>query len=85
MSSKRILVAEDETLIRLDLVEMLTEAGYQVVAQATNGIEAIKFAEELKPDLSILDVKMPELDGIRSEEHTLNSSHMSESRMPSSA
>jgi len=72
MSSKRILVAEDETLIRLDLVEMLTEAGYEVVAQATNGIEAVKFAEELKPDLSILDVKMPELDGISAAEKIIN-------------
>ena len=71
-SSKRILVAEDETLIRLDLVEMLSEAGYEVVAQATNGIEAVKFAEELKPDLSILDVKMPELDGISAAEKIIN-------------
>jgi response regulator NasT len=62
--SARILVAEDEALIRLDLVEMLTEAGYEVVAQATNGVEAIALAKEFKPDLAILDVKMPELDGI---------------------
>ena len=60
----RILVAEDDALIRLDLVEMLTEAGYEVVAQATNGVEAIALAKEFKPDLAILDVKMPELDGI---------------------
>lgn len=60
----RILVAEDEALIRLDLIEMLTEAGYEVVAQATNGVEAIALAKEYKPDLAILDVKMPELDGI---------------------
>ena len=60
----RILVAEDEALIRLDLVEMLTEAGYEVVAQATNGVEAIALAKEFEPDLAILDVKMPELDGI---------------------
>ena len=60
----RILVAEDEALIRLDLVEMLTESGYEVVAQATNGVEAIALAKEFKPDLAILDVKMPGLDGI---------------------
>ena len=63
-SAPRILVAEDEALIRLDLVEMLTEAGYTVVAQANNGLEAIALAREFKPDLAILDVKMPELDGI---------------------
>jgi two-component system, response regulator PdtaR len=62
--ASRILVAEDEAIIRLDLVEMLTEAGYQVIAEATNGVEAIALAKEHKPDLAILDVKMPELDGI---------------------
>jgi len=66
--SARILVAEDEAIIRLDLVEMLTEAGYTVVAEATNGLEAIALAEEHKPDLAILDVKMPELDGISAAE-----------------
>ncbi|MBM3656010.1 MAG: response regulator [Actinobacteria bacterium] len=60
----RILIAEDETLIRLDLVEMLTESGYEVVGQASNGQEAIDLAKELKPELAILDVKMPVLDGI---------------------
>ncbi len=64
----RILVAEDEAIIRLDLVEMLTESGYTVVAEATNGLEAIALAEEHKPDLAILDVKMPELDGISAAE-----------------
>jgi response regulator NasT len=64
----RILVAEDETLIRMDLVEMLREAGYDVVGEATNGSEAITLAEELKPDLAILDVKMPVLDGISAAE-----------------
>ena len=60
----RILVAEDETIIRLDLVEMLTEAGYEVVAQAENGAVAIELAKLHKLDLAILDVKMPEVDGI---------------------
>ena len=64
----RILVAEDETLIRMDLVEMLTEAGYEVIAQATNGEEAISMANEHKPDLAILDVQMPVLDGISAAE-----------------
>ena len=64
----RILVAEDEAIIRLDLVEMLTDAGYQVVAEATNGVEAIAFAKEHNPDIAILDVKMPELDGISAAE-----------------
>ena len=64
----RILVAEDETLIRMDLVEMLTEAGYEVIAQATNGEEAISLANEHKPDLVILDVQMPVLDGISAAE-----------------
>ena len=60
----RILVAEDETIIRLDLVEMLTEAGYEVVAQAENGAVAVELAKLHNPDLAILDVKMPEMDGI---------------------
>ena len=66
--SKRILIAEDETLIRLDLAEMLREAGYEVIAEASNGEEAIAQAEEKKPDLAILDVKMPKLDGISAAE-----------------
>ena len=67
----RILVAEDEALIRLDLVEMLTDAGYQVVAEATNGVEAIALAKEHLPDIAILDVKMPELDGISAAEQII--------------
>ena len=63
-SKIRILVAEDETIIRLDLIEMLTEAGYEVVAQAENGAVAIDMAKLHKPDLAILDVKMPLVDGI---------------------
>ncbi|SFQ67097.1 response regulator NasT [Amycolatopsis arida] len=61
---RRVLVAEDEALIRLDLVEMLREEGYQVVGEAGDGEEAVKLATELKPDLVILDVKMPKVDGI---------------------
>ncbi len=68
----RILVAEDETLIRMDLVEMLQDAGYEVVAQASNGQEAIDFANEHKPDLAILDVKMPVLDGISAAEKIIS-------------
>jgi two-component system, response regulator PdtaR len=68
----RILVAEDEALIRMDLVEMLQEAGYEVVAQATNGEEAIALATEHQPDLAILDVKMPVLDGISAAEKIIS-------------
>jgi response regulator NasT len=64
----RILVAEDEALIRMDLVEMLNEAGYEVVAEAADGAQAIELAQLHKPDLAILDVKMPVLDGISAAE-----------------
>ena len=71
-SPVRILVAEDEALILMDLVEMLQEAGYTVVAQATNGEEAIALATEHQPDLAILDVKMPILDGISAAEKIIS-------------
>ena len=64
----RILVAEDEALIRLDLAEMLVEAGYDVVGQASNGEQAVEMATELTPDLVIMDVKMPVMDGITAAE-----------------
>jgi response regulator NasT len=64
----RVIVAEDEVLIRLDLVEMLTEEGYEVVGQAGDGEAAVSLATELKPDLVIMDVKMPKLDGISAAE-----------------
>ncbi|WP_414689753.1 ANTAR domain-containing response regulator [Nocardioides sp.] len=65
----RVVIAEDEVLIRMDLKEMLTEEGYDVVGEAGDGQEAIRLAEELRPDLVILDVKMPILDGIAAAEH----------------
>jgi response regulator NasT len=60
----RVLIAEDEALIRLDLAEMLREEGYEVVGEAGDGQEAVELAEQLKPDLVIMDVKMPRRDGI---------------------
>jgi response regulator NasT len=60
----RILVAEDETIIRLDLRTTLEEAGFEVCAEARNGEEAVELAASERPDLAILDVKMPKLDGI---------------------
>ena len=71
-SAYRILVAEDETLIRMDLAEMLQEAGYEVVGAASDGSEAVALAESLKPDLTILDVKMPVLDGISAAENIIS-------------
>lgn len=60
----RVLIAEDEALIRLDLAEMLRDEGYHVVGEAADGQEAVELAEELRPDLVIMDVKMPRRDGI---------------------
>ncbi|MBJ7356290.1 response regulator [Nocardioides sp.] len=65
---RTVVVAEDEVLIRMDLAEMLTEEGYDVVGQAGDGAAAIELAERLRPDLVILDVKMPVLDGIAAAE-----------------
>jgi two-component system, response regulator PdtaR len=63
-SPKRVLIAEDEALIRLDLREMLREEGYEVVGEAADGEQAVTLAVELVPDLVICDVKMPKMDGI---------------------
>lgn len=63
-----MVIAEDETLIRMDLAEMLADEGYEVVGQAGDGQRAIELAEEHRPDLVILDVKMPVLDGIAAAE-----------------
>jgi len=60
----RIIIADDESLIRMDLREMLTHLGYDVVGEASDGREAIEFAERLRPDLVMMDIRMPEVDGI---------------------
>ena len=66
--ARRVVVAEDETLIRLDIVEILQGEGYEVVAEADNGEKAVELAKEHKPDLVLMDVKMPVMDGITAAE-----------------
>ena len=65
----RIVIAEDEAIIRMDLREMLEEEGYEVVGEAADGEDAIRLAEQLRPDLVILDIVMPETDGLTAAEH----------------
>ena len=60
----RILLADDEAILRLDLREMLAEAGHDVVGEAANGEEAVKMARQLQPEFIIMDVKMPVMDGM---------------------
>ena len=71
MTVGRVLVAEDEPLIRLDIVETLKEVGYDVVGEAADGQEAIDLALDLEPDLCVLDIKMPKVDGITAAEEIL--------------
>jgi AmiR/NasT family two-component response regulator len=66
--SRRVLIAEDEALIRLDLREMLIEEGYDVVGEAADGETAVRLAMDLRPDLVILDIKMPIMDGLAAAE-----------------
>jgi two-component system, response regulator PdtaR len=66
--SRRVLIAEDEALIRLDLREMLVEEGYEVCGEAGDGEAACKLADELRPDLVIMDIKMPIMDGLAAAE-----------------
>jgi len=70
--SRRVLIAEDEALIRLDLREMLVEEGYDVCGEAGDGEAAVKLAEDLRPDLCIFDIKMPIMDGIAAAEKVAN-------------
>lgn len=66
---RRVVVAEDEALIRLDIVEILSAQGFDVVAQADNGEDAVSLAQEHRPDVVLMDVKMPKMDGISAAEH----------------
>src|SRR4051812_50198548 len=68
----RILVAEDETIIRLDLRDLLERSGHEVVAEARDGEEAIALAREHEPELAVMDVKMPRLDGIEAARRILD-------------
>ena len=68
----RILIAEDETIIRLDLRDLLERAGFEICAEARDGIEAVELARETEPDLAVLDVKMPRLDGIEAARRILD-------------
>ncbi len=68
----RILVAEDETIIRLDLRQLLERAGFEVCAEARDGVEAVELARSETPDLAVLDVKMPRLDGIEAARRILD-------------
>ncbi|TQK75690.1 ANTAR domain-containing response regulator [Rarobacter incanus] len=65
---RRAVVAEDEALIRMDVVETLAEAGFEIVGEAPDGERAVELAIELKPDIVVMDVKMPRLDGISAAE-----------------
>lgn len=66
--SKRIVVVEDETIMKLDIIYMLEDAGFEVVGQAGDGEKAIELVHTLKPDLVIMDIKMPKLNGLKSSE-----------------
>ena len=68
VAPKRVIVAEDESLIRIDIVETLRDHGFEVIAEAADGEKAVALAEELRPDLVVMDVKMPLMDGISAAE-----------------
>jgi len=68
ISKRRIVVAEDESLIRMDIVETLKDQGFDVVGEAGDGLKAIELAKQLKPDLMVMDIKMPDMDGLSAAE-----------------
>ena len=68
ISKRRIVVAEDESLIRMDIVETLKDQGFDVVGEAGDGLKAIELAKDLKPDLMVMDIKMPDMDGLSAAE-----------------
>jgi two-component system, response regulator PdtaR len=67
-TQRRVIVAEDESLIRMDIVETLRDQGFDVVGEAGDGNKAVELAFELKPDLMVMDIKMPDLDGLSAAE-----------------
>jgi len=67
-AKRTVLVAEDESLIRMDIVETLIDFGFDVIAEAADGLEALELAKTLKPDIIVMDIKMPNLDGISAAE-----------------
>ncbi|EJN93718.1 ANTAR domain-containing response regulator [Streptococcus ratti] len=71
----KVVIADDETIMRLDISEMLNNAGYDVVAQAKDGIEAVKLCEDYRPDLVVMDVKMPLLDGLSAAKQIIGSKY----------
>lgn len=64
MAKLNIIIADNESIIRMDLKEMLEEAGHTVIGESINGLKAVELTRKLKPDLVIMDIKMPEMDGI---------------------